>query len=165
MTCNCKVLKNERINSVKEFERLTQLFKSEHNTYRCVRCYVDAKAYKCLTCGKVWLFRFPDFPEKGELSLIKTNIVLNNKMKSLLFRYNLRKWNKIVKDSRRISVGDNYIKQDESITYVIVRYVGREYYDNWIETPIDSLNGYTPIELASSKMGRLILKSYLIECI
>lgn len=72
-------------------------------------------------------------------------------------------WRNEVNYSHRDSVGNNYIQQDENITYVIVRLVGRDCYDAWIDRSIDKLNGYTPRKLAANCLGRIVLKSYLID--
>jgi hypothetical protein len=94
---------------------------------------------------------------------MKTNIVMNKIMKAYLSQFTPWAWSNAVKSSPRVSVRDNYIRQDENITYIIVRLVGRDSYDAWIEKPIAELNGYTPRELAANYMGRIVLKSYLLD--
>ena len=162
-SCNCSTLKSCKINSIEQFEDLKKHFEAKGNTYRCIYSESNKKIYRCLKCKREWLFKYPDFPAQGDLYLKKAHIVIDKPMKEYLFRYNPWEWRNEVKYSHRVSVGNNYIRQDESITYVIVRLVGRDSYDAWIDRPIDKLNGYTPRELAANFNGRIVLKSYLVD--
>lgn len=162
-SCSCNKLKCCKINSIKQFEELKHHFEAEDNAYKCICNERSKKVYSCLKCKREWLFKYPDFPVLGEIYLMKTNIVMNKIMKAYLSQFTPWAWSNAVKYSPRVSVRDNYIRQDENITYIIVRLVGRDSYDAWIEKPIAELNGYTPRELAANYMGRIVLKSYLLD--
>ena len=162
-SCNCTKIKCNKINSIREAETLEEIFEAGGNTYKCIRCEGNTKIYKCSECKRKWLFQRPDFPARGEIYLVKTDVVMNRTMEDYLSKYSSREWRNEVKNSPRVSVRDNYIKQDENITFVIVRLVGRDCYDSWIDSSIEELNGYTPRELAANHMGMIVLKSYLID--
>ncbi|MBO7426276.1 MAG: hypothetical protein J6U23_11420 [Clostridiales bacterium] len=162
-SCNCTKIKCNKINSIYETKTLEEIFEAEGSAYECISSTENKKIYKCSKCNREWLFQRPDFPALGEIYLLKTEVVLNEVMEDYLSNFSPSKWNDEVKCSPRVSVRDNFLRQDENITYVIVRLVGRDCYDTWIDSPIDELNGYTPRELAADHMGINVLKSYLID--
>ena len=81
--CDCDERVGIEINSLKLFEELMSFFKSQivrgifqdievkkpyyigyDNTNKKYEWYAD-KWYKCMCCGTLWEFRYPDFPAKG----------------------------------------------------------------------------------------------------
>ncbi len=93
MSCDCDERIGVKINSLKQFKELKKFFEEQvekglfvdapvekpyyvgYDADGKMEWYAD-KWYKCLSCGTIWEFKYPDFPAVGRVNKLSSDDIL-----------------------------------------------------------------------------------------